>query len=301
VKPAPPQEITAGIRGRRIGLCGYDDGETERISRAVGPAESLLVTVDECRFDEHTKGCDAMLIKLANITPPGIRLAARLRLPILVTGPSEAFLQGIGAAYSWPRDVMCEPWTEAELLVRLFRLLRSTASRVITARASRTRPLVLLADDDPEMTALVEETLRNGGIECRIADNGLAALRLARELVFDLILLDVEMPGMDGFQVLEAIRRTPGIQEVPVFLLTGCADPVDVIRGSRLKADDYLGKPVNPEALLSRVKQLLSSRDRTADRSQPRREAADARTDGQRTTRGIAPPLAAPPIGVESL
>jgi len=192
-------------------------------------------------------------------------VAATSPAPILVTGSSQELLEGAGAAYCWPRDFMNEPWPDAELLVRLFRLLGPpVGSRADTK--PRVDPLVLLADDDPEVIALVEATLRNDGITCRTADNGLTVLRLAREIMPDLILLDVRMPGMSGFEVLETIRRDPGLQSLPVILLTGCDDPADIMRGSELHADQYIAKPVSPNVLLNRVKRLLSTHSRNAPR-----------------------------------
>jgi DNA-binding response OmpR family regulator len=82
----------------------------------------------------------------------------------------------------------------------------------------------------------------------------------------DLILLDIRMPGINGFEVLETIRRDPGLQTLPVILLTGCDDPADVVRGSELHADQYIAKPVSPNVLLNRVKRLLSTHSRSAAR-----------------------------------
>lgn len=151
---------------------------------------------------------------------------------------------------------MVEPWTDAELLVRLFRLLQSPAG---SGSASRTEPLVLLADDDPELTELVEHTLQRDGIACQSADSGLTVLRMARELVPDLIVLDVKMPGMNGFDVLKTIRGDPRLQAILVVLLTSCNDPDDVARASELRADQYVTKPVNPNLLLNRIKRLLAT------------------------------------------
>jgi len=266
-KPARALEITASLAGRRFGLCGFDAGEARRISAVLCGAGALAMPFDERLLDESAPVCDAMLIKLASISPEGLRAAAASSVPILVAGASQALLEGVGAAYRWPRDFMNEPWSEAELLVRLFRLFECPrSSGAAAAREARIEPLVLLADDDPELIALVETTLRNDGIVCRTAENGLTALRLARELVPDLIVLDIKMPKMDGFEVLETVRRDPGLQMLPVILLTGCDDPDDVMRGSELKADEYLGKPVSPNILLNRVKRLLSTHGRGARR-----------------------------------
>jgi CheY-like chemotaxis protein len=272
-KPARAVEITAALAGRRFGLCGFDIGEAQRISRVLCDANSLAMPFHERLLGESARLCDAVLIKLASISPEGLRAAAASPAPVLVTGPSQALLAGAGAAYGWPCDFMNEPWSEAELLVRLFRLLEFPGSSSATAaRESRKEPLVLLADDDPELIALVDATLRSGGISCRTADNGLMALRMARQLVPDLILLDISMPGMNGFEVLETVRCDPGLQMLPVILLTGCDDPTDVTRGSELHADEYLRKPVSPNLLLNRVKRLLATHARGARQGELGRE-----------------------------
>jgi CheY-like chemotaxis protein len=261
-KPARALEITAALAGRRFGLCGFDAAEAQRISSALYESMSLAVPFHEHLLGESAKVCDAVLIKLVSLSPDGLRAAAASPTPVLATCPGRALLEGAGAAYCWPRDFMTEPWSDAELLVRLFRMLELPGnSPAASARESRTEPLVVLADDDPESVAIVEATLRNDGIACRAAENGLAALRLARETGPDLIVLDIRMPGMNGFEVLETVRLDPGLQTLPVILLTGCDAPDDIVRGSRLHADDYLSKPVSANILLNHVKRLLTSGD----------------------------------------
>ena len=241
-------------------MCGFDAGEAQRICRILCSANSLACVFDERLLSESAGICDAVLIKLASLSPDGLRAAATSPSPILVTGSSQALLEGVGAAYLWHGDFMNQPFQDAELLLRLYRLIGSAAgSRAVTPATARTEPLVLLADDDPELIALVDVTLRTDGIGCRTADNGLVALRLAREIMPDLIILDVKMPGMSGFEVLETIRRDPRLRSLPVILLTGCDDPADIRRGSELGANQYIAKPVSPNILLNRVKQLLST------------------------------------------
>jgi CheY-like chemotaxis protein len=262
-KPALPLEIRVALKDRRIGLCGFDAAEAWRISSILEGALSMPVPFHEQLLGESVRVCDAVVVKLLKIGPEGLQVAAKAPVPILVTGPCQALLDGVGAAYCWPRDFMNEPWSDAELLIRLFRLLESPCRCHSGAvQEPRMEPLVVLADDDPEMIALVAATLRSDGIICRAVGNGLAALRLAREIVPDLMLLDVTMPVMNGFEALEVARRDPALQTLPVMLLTSCSDPTDIVRGSELKADDYLTKPVNPYFVLNRVKRLLSKRGR---------------------------------------
>jgi CheY-like chemotaxis protein len=258
--PMRTLEISASLAGRHFGLCGFDTDQADRISRVLGGANSLAVPFEERLLGKFAGACDAILIRLAGVSPEGLRTAAMSQTPILVTGPAEALLHGVGAAYSWPRDIMSESWSEAELLVRLFRLLQSPISFLAAAtRETRIAPLVLLADDDQEVIALVEATLQSLGITCRTAEDGLKAVRLARELLPDLIILDIRMPKLDGFEVLETIRGDHRLQLLRVILLTGCDDPVDIVHGSDLGANDYIGKPVSPTVLLSRIKRLLGT------------------------------------------
>jgi CheY-like chemotaxis protein len=264
-KNARALEITVALAGRRIGLCGFDAAETEAISAIFQGTRSWPMHFDERLLAESAGVCDGLLIKLANLSTEGLRAAATSLTPVLAVGSSQALLQGHGAAYSWPRDFLNEPWSEAELLVRLFRLLEPHGSVLdVIGRESRTEPLVLLADDDPELVTLVDVTLRNDNIRCGTANNGLTALRMARELLPDLILLDIRMPAMDGFEVLQTIRSDLRLETLPVMLLTGCDDPADVARGGALHADAYLAKPVSPNVLLNRVRRLLSTHGSSA-------------------------------------
>lgn len=255
----PALEISTALAGRRFGLCGFDETELQRIAAILRETAAFAVPIDERLFADSARICDVIVIKLFSLGPEAMRAAAASAAPVLAVARGQALLTGTGGAYRWPRDFIDEPWSDHELLLRMFRLLDSCREASSgPPRKLRTEPLVLLADDDPEWVALVDVTLRNDGIVCRMAETGLACLRLARELSPDLIVLDVRMPGMNGFEVLETIRRDPALQTIPVALLTACDEPADVLRGSSLRADDYLVKPVSANVLLNRVKRMLS-------------------------------------------
>jgi len=259
-KPAWALEISAALAGRHFGLCGFESAEAERVSRVLRGTNSQTLPLEERLLGQFGGACDAIVVRLAGMSPEGLRAAAASRAPILVAGPSQNLLEGSGSVYSWPRDFMNEYWSDSELLIRLFRLLQSPASfQGVDAGEVRLAPLVLLADDDQELIALADTTLQSHGISCRKAEEGLSALRLARELLPDLMVLDVRMPRLDGFQVLEIIRRDHRLQMLRVILLTGCDDPIDIVRGSEMGANDYVGKPVSPSVLLSRIKRLLTT------------------------------------------
>jgi DNA-binding response OmpR family regulator len=115
----------------------------------------------------------------------------------------------------------------------------------------------LLVDDDARLGRLVTEYLGRNEIDVTVApdgERGLAALRRGR---FDVVLLDVMLPGMDGLEVCRRIRGTPGLAHLPVLMLTAKGDDVDRIVGLELGADDYLPKPFNPRELLARLRAVL--------------------------------------------
>jgi two-component system phosphate regulon response regulator PhoB len=88
-------------------------------------------------------------------------------------------------------------------------------------------------------------------------DNGNDAYRGALKRTPALVILDVKMPGMDGFEVLERLRKTPSYAAVPIMMLTGMGSEADVVRGFELGADDYLLKPFSPTELLARIRRLV--------------------------------------------
>ena len=114
---------------------------------------------------------------------------------------------------------------------------------------------VLLADDDLTVRMVVRGLMQNAGIKCRMACDGTEALQALRDCRPTACVLDVNMPGMDGYEVLAAVR-SEGIP-VRVILLTARQQEADITRGFTLGADDYVVKPFNPAELLARVKRYL--------------------------------------------
>ncbi len=113
---------------------------------------------------------------------------------------------------------------------------------------------ILVVDDEPRMRRFVRMNLDLEGYEVLEADNGLIALEKVRDDMPDLVLLDVAMPEMDGFETLERIRE---VSAVPVIMLTVKNDEADRIKGLDLGADDYVTKPFSLRELLSRIRAVL--------------------------------------------
>jgi two-component system phosphate regulon response regulator PhoB len=116
---------------------------------------------------------------------------------------------------------------------------------------------VLVVDDEPDITALVAYHLAKAGYQVSTAVNGSEAIRLAEEQAPDLVVLDLMLPGLSGYDVLEALRRRPQTRDVGVILLTARKDEADRIKGLSLGADDYMMKPFAPQELVLRVGAVL--------------------------------------------
>jgi DNA-binding response OmpR family regulator len=109
-------------------------------------------------------------------------------------------------------------------------------------------------DDEPETVKYVSANLRARGYDVLTAEDGRMALKVFRESVVELIILDIMMPGPDGFEVCQAIRRET---DVPIIMLSARGQERDVVRALNLGADDYLTKPFGVEELLARVRAAL--------------------------------------------
>ncbi|MCW2598711.1 MAG: response regulator receiver modulated diguanylate cyclase [Frankiales bacterium] len=121
---------------------------------------------------------------------------------------------------------------------------------------------ILVVDDDPVVTRFLTTDLTLEGYEVDVLADGSLALDFAAHSLPDLVLLDVELPGLNGFEVLRQLRANPPTASLPVILLTGRSDPTDKVLGLRAGADDYVVKPFDTLELLARVGGTLR---RTAD------------------------------------
>jgi DNA-binding response OmpR family regulator len=114
--------------------------------------------------------------------------------------------------------------------------------------------LILVVDDEPKIVRLARDYLEKDGFRVLSAGDGLTALAIARAEKPDLIVLDIMLPGMDGWEVCRRLRRET---DVPIIMLTARAEESDQIVGLELGADDYVTKPFSPRALLARVRAVL--------------------------------------------
>lgn len=117
---------------------------------------------------------------------------------------------------------------------------------------------ILIIDDDPSVLKLVATLLEDANHQVRVASGGEEALQLIEQDLPDLIVLDLMMPGMDGWEVLRQLRRSGAKGKTRVLCLTAKTAEKDYLQGWKLGADDYLTKPFDPDDLVAAVSQTLS-------------------------------------------
>ena len=120
------------------------------------------------------------------------------------------------------------------------------------------KPRILVVDDEPEAVELIEFNLKQSGYTVGTAADGADALKKARSQPPDLIVLDVMLPEMDGFEICKTLRLDPSTTKVPIIMLTAKAAEIDRVLGLELGADDYLTKPFSTRELLLRIKKILA-------------------------------------------
>jgi len=118
-------------------------------------------------------------------------------------------------------------------------------------------PLVLVADDDPQLRTLVRSILTSQGFQVAEAVDGIAALDEAQRLRPDVMLLDMDMPRLDGLGVLDTLRQRLLGRSVPVIVVTVHNDPAVETRCIELGAEDYITKPIQPASLVARIRAVL--------------------------------------------
>jgi len=116
---------------------------------------------------------------------------------------------------------------------------------------------VLVIENDEIVARTIERSLRGDDFEVRVAYSGVAGLELAHDATPDLVILDIIMPGMDGYEVCNIMRSDPLLVEVPILFLTAKIKDEDIIAGLKAGADDYITKPFNVDELVLRIRAIL--------------------------------------------
>lgn len=133
-------------------------------------------------------------------------------------------------------------------------MINNTAAATVGKSVGAMAKSILIVDDEQDILDLLTFNLQKEGYDTLAAADGDSALELARLSAPDLIILDVMLPGKDGWEVLRELRRDPGTRNIPVVFLTAKDSDIDEVVGLELGADDYIVKPVSMHKLVARVK-----------------------------------------------
>jgi DNA-binding response OmpR family regulator len=258
---ALPGEIVKTLSGKRFGLAGFSEPEARRITQALERADCFTLCIETPAegFSKATAERFDMIIQNLNGASGSAcqnKTIAQLDKPILLVGSRSCLTEDLISIEVPDRDFLMTPWDSEELLVRCCKLL-SGESRKIAIPERKGPPQVVIADDDPSIGALLTAVLRRTGAECRLARSGTEALALVREVLPDVVILDVNMPGIDGFEVLANLRADDLAARIPVVLLTARQQEADVLKGFSYGASDYITKPFNPMEVTARIARYL--------------------------------------------
>jgi DNA-binding response OmpR family regulator len=267
------EQIVKVLSGKCVVAVGFPANEAQRLSVALERARASVLFVDLSEPPNSRRALDCQLAAVhVDAETAGSRWLdaayAQEERAVVFVGSRDDLLALDHATQSLAREFLMDAWQPEEALVRLSLALsprpegaprpasQPAAPRGLSTPGPMVRAQVLIADDDPMVLVLVRTALQNFGMECHTAADGPEALAVARRLKPAVAVLDVNMPGMDGFEVLAAMRA----EDIPsrVLLLTARQQENDVIRGFTLGADDYVVKPFSPMELVARLKRLLS-------------------------------------------
>ena len=126
---------------------------------------------------------------------------------------------------------------------------------------------ILLVDDEPDILEIISYSLESAGYKIYKANNGLEAIKIAKKIIPDLIIMDLMMPHMNGIDACEAIRKSDNLNDVIITFLSARGEDFSKIAGFEAGADDYITKPIKPKVLLSKVKALLRRKSSEQDQT----------------------------------
>ncbi|PYQ47929.1 MAG: hypothetical protein DMF78_22515, partial [Acidobacteria bacterium] len=232
-----------------------DDADVVRLVRGYLEDDGLAVlsasTAAEGAALAADRHPDVILLDLLLPDQSGLELLQTLkrdpstaRIPVLVVSIMNDTVKGLtmGAA-----DYLVKPVERGAMVAAVRRLLDGGARE----------PVVLVVDDEHDTAELIRDTLRTEGLRTQVAHHGRQALELIARKKPDLVILDIMMPEMSGFEVLEALARDEGTSGIPVLVLTARGDESDARRGLELGARRYMSKPFDVRALIAEVRRHL--------------------------------------------
>ena len=260
------QIIQKSLAGRRFALMGFVSAEADSIVVAlatvrgighiVGGAPSIPGLNSFSAFDACFVNASAAAVGEQQAP---IEMIARSRKPAVIIGNFEELVARFVAVADVNREYILRPCQPEDLLLRAYRVLRffESAEVVLQSAARNGTRRVVLADDDATAIVMISTILKHFHYECDVAHDGEEAVDIARKKRPDLMLLDVSMPHMNGFETLTAMRGDLATRSTPVILVSAHHDEAEVVKGFSLGADDYITKPFNSGELMARINRVL--------------------------------------------
>jgi two-component system cell cycle response regulator DivK len=260
--PRLPPALANGLRDLRIGLVDFTEPEVNRIRTAAQRAniEIAIRPLNGKSIGDQT-GYDALIVNECGFSAANSLDQRKWRVPAVFIG-SRFSLESFSKLGARAQDFIIAPWDAEEVLLRAYLLIGKTTVPQTSGEAphgQRRRPRVLVADDDPDMVALVCATLVPFGMDCEIARSGQQALDMVRRHPPDAVVLDVNLSDLDGFEVLKKLRKNLTTESMPVLMLTGRSQGSDIALGIGFGADDYVVKPFESSNLAARVAKIISA------------------------------------------
>ena len=227
-------------------------------------AELVCVSESSQAQIEQVRGASLLLLETRIGAASGIEHCRNLKeqgldIPVIfLSEENEAAVYSAAAEFG--ADIIFRPFNASELVFRCYRQLLTRSPQREPPRREKKPGQVLLAEDDPLTATLLEKSLSNAGFNVMRVSDGDQALAALRRHEFDAVVLDVEMPGTDGYGVLQQLRLGQMNARTPALMLTSRSQERDIILAFELGADDYVQKPYNPLELVTRLRRLMSRR-----------------------------------------
>ncbi len=263
-EPGVPPELVENLTSKQVGLIGFSESEAARIRAAF---DQVHATARDLGALSQGLGMDAMrphdLIILNTCTEEGIRcwdsVAAQplLEKPVLLISSRALLLDSKLALLDHVVDFVMAPWDSEELLCRARRMIGQKPKPLPAAVDRNSKPLVVIADDDPIIHSLLAPMLSKLGVDTFSVRDGQEALDTVLKLSPDVLVLDIGMPKMNGISVLREIRKMRKNHTLQILMLSVRQQQNDIGMAFAYGANDYAVKPFDPENVTTRIMRLV--------------------------------------------
>jgi DNA-binding response OmpR family regulator len=268
VMPTPGPDVLAiapAFKGKRILALDLYPGILSQLKSVLKSFECELGTIEPSFFDEKGWAARASLLllgaKIGDTTALEQCIQWREKgeeIPIIVvTGALDPKM--LACIEALEADFVLEPFRADDLLLRAHQKLNMPAPALVKKPQGATSE-ILVAEDDALIARFLSNALKGAGYHVTHAEDGESAMAAIRQNAFQLVILDITMPKIDGFGVLSQMRLEKHYSQIPVLMLTSRVHEHDVVRAFDLGVDDYVTKPFNPLEVVSRVRRLLKRR-----------------------------------------